>query len=63
MAADRLAETNARRWHDDTNDYEFDHEKWSVPGRYGFKLVLATWEKVTRRPQALLDELTVTLAA
>jgi len=63
LAGRTILGTNGRRWHDDTNDYEFDHEKWSVPGRYGFKLVLATWENVTKRPQALLDELTATLAA
>jgi very-short-patch-repair endonuclease len=63
LARRTILETNGRRWHDDTNDYEFDHEKWSVPGRHGFRLVLATWQKVTKRPEALLDELTATLAA
>ena len=42
-----ILETNGRRWHDDANDYEFDNEKWSVPGRHGYRIVLATWEKVT----------------
>jgi len=37
-----ILETNGRRWHDDPNDFEHDHEKWSVPGRHGYKLVLAT---------------------
>ncbi len=58
-----ILETNGRRWHDDPKDYEHDNEKWSVPGRHGFKLVLATWEKVTRRPDALIAELRTTLAA
>ncbi len=58
-----ILETNGRRWHDDPNDYEHDNEKWSVPGRHGFKLVFATWDKVTRRPEALERELTATLAA
>jgi hypothetical protein len=52
-----------RRWHDDAVDYERDNEKWSVPGRHGYKLVLATWEKVTIRPRTLLQELTAALAA
>ena len=38
-----ILETNGRRWHDDRNDYEFDNEKWSVPGRHGYRIVLATW--------------------
>jgi hypothetical protein len=42
---------------------EGDPEKWSVPGRHGFKLVFATWDKVTARPAALLDELRTTIAA
>lgn len=58
-----ILETNGRRWHDDVADYDHDHEKWSVPGRHGYKLVLATWDKVTRRPGALLGELSTTLAA
>ena len=58
-----ILETNGRRWHDDPRDYEHDHEKWSVPGRHGYRLVLATWEKVTRTPGRLLDELETTLAA
>jgi hypothetical protein len=58
-----ILETNGRRWHDDPTDYEHDNEKWSVPGRHGFKIVLATWGKVTRTPQFLLDELLATLAA
>ena len=43
-----ILETNGRRWHDDPSDYEHDNEKWSVPGRHGYRIVLATWEKVTR---------------
>jgi very-short-patch-repair endonuclease len=56
-----ILETNGRRWHDDPNDYEFDNEKWSVPGRHGYRIVLATWEKVTREPRHLLEELVATL--
>jgi hypothetical protein len=56
-----ILETNGRRWHDDPGDYEADHEKWSVPGRHGYRIVLATWDKVTRRPDALIDELTATM--
>jgi len=58
-----ILETNGRRWHDDPVDYEADNEKWSVPGRHGYKLVLATWEKVVRRPSAFVDEIRRTLAA
>ena len=58
-----ILETNGRRWHDDARDYEYDNEKWSIPGRHGYRLVLATWEKVTRRPDDLLHELAATMAA
>ncbi len=58
-----ILETNGRRWHDDPRDYERDNERWSVPGRHGFRLVLATWSKVTEQPAALLRELTATMAA
>jgi hypothetical protein len=58
-----ILETNGRRWHDDPLDYEVDNEKWSVPGRHGFRMVFATWDKVTNRPQALLHELKATMAA
>ena len=47
----------------DAADYEHDNEKWSVPGRHGYRLVFATWSKVTEQPRQLLDELTATLAA
>jgi hypothetical protein len=57
-----ILETNGRRWHDDAADYEHDNEKWSVPGRHDYRLVLATWSKVNDRPRRLLDELAVTLA-
>src|SRR5262245_58345752 len=50
LDATTVLETNGRRWHDDPSDYEDDNEKWSVPGRHGYRLVLATWEKVTRKP-------------
>jgi very-short-patch-repair endonuclease len=56
-----ILETNGRRWHDDAADDEDDHEKWSVPGRHGYRLVLATWDKVTRRPHDFLTELVATL--
>jgi very-short-patch-repair endonuclease len=58
-----ILETNGRRWHDDANDYEHDNEKWSVPGRHGFRLVLATWAKITETPDALIEELAATVAA
>jgi very-short-patch-repair endonuclease len=58
-----VLETNGRRWHDDATDYEHDNEKWSVPARHGYRIVFATWEKVTREPARLLAELTATLAA
>ena len=58
-----ILETNGRKWHGDPVDFEHDNEKWSVPGRHGFKLVLATWDKVTRTSDAFVDELTTTLAA
>jgi very-short-patch-repair endonuclease len=58
-----ILETNGRRWHDDPTDYEHDNEKWSVPGRHGYRLVFATWHKVTRTPSQLLGELSTTLAA
>ena len=57
-----ILETNGRRWHDDPNDYEYDHDKWSVPGRHGFRLVLATWAKVTLHADDLLAELNTTLS-
>jgi very-short-patch-repair endonuclease len=52
-----ILETNGRRWHDDPADYEDDNEKWSVPGRHGYRIVLATWEKVARDPDTFLREL------
>jgi very-short-patch-repair endonuclease len=58
-----ILETNGRRWHDDASGYEHDHEKWSVPGRYGYRIVFATWDKVTKRPDELLGELGAALAA
>ena len=58
-----ILETNGRRWHDDATDYEDDNEKWSVPGRHGYRLVFATWDKVTNHPRELLAELAVTFAA
>jgi hypothetical protein len=58
-----ILEANGRRWHADPVDHERDNEKWSVPGRYGFRMVFATWDKVTRRPDDLITELTATLRA
>jgi len=58
-----ILEVNGRRWHDDASDYEHDNEKWSVPGRHGYRIVFATWEKVTQNADALLQELEATLAA
>ncbi len=58
-----ILETNGRRWHDDATDYEHDNEKWSVPGRHGYRIVFATWDTVTTRPGALVSELATTLAA
>jgi hypothetical protein len=43
--------------------YEHDNEKWSVPGRHGYRMVFATWEKVAHDSDALLRELAATLAA
>jgi hypothetical protein len=64
FAASRtVLETNGRTWHDDPNDFEHDNEKWSVPGRHGYKIVHATWDKVVTRPDLLVAELTATLAA
>ncbi|MET0895225.1 MAG: type IV toxin-antitoxin system AbiEi family antitoxin domain-containing protein [Acidimicrobiia bacterium] len=57
-----ILETNGRRWHDDAADFDRDNEKWSVPGRHGYRLVMATWHKVTRQPRELIDELSATLA-
>jgi very-short-patch-repair endonuclease len=57
-----ILETNGRRWHDDPTDYEHDNEKWSVPGRHGYRIVFATWDRVTRDPNNLLTELHETLA-
>ncbi len=56
-----ILETNGRRWHDDPTDYEHDNEKWSVPGRHGYRIVLATWAKVTRHPNEFLRELTASM--
>jgi very-short-patch-repair endonuclease len=57
-----ILEVNGRRWHDDSSDYEHDNEKWSVPGRHGYRIVFATWKKVTQNTDALLQELEATLA-
>jgi very-short-patch-repair endonuclease len=50
-----ILETNGRRWHDDPTDYEHDNDKWSVPGRLGYRIVFATWKKV-EDPDAFIAE-------
>jgi hypothetical protein len=62
-ASTTILETNGRRWHDDAVDDEHDNEKWSVPGRHGYRLVLATWAKATEDPDGLVRELQTTIAA
>ena len=57
-----ILETNGRRWHDDPTDYEHDNDKWSVPGRHDYRIVFATWAKVTQHPTDLLAELDATLS-
>jgi very-short-patch-repair endonuclease len=57
-----ILETNGRRWHDDPTDYEHDHEKWRVPGRRGYRIVFATWNKVVGNPTAFIDEVRSALA-
>jgi very-short-patch-repair endonuclease len=51
-----ILETNGRRWHNDPRDFEYDNEKWSVPARHGYKIVLATWEKVTGDPGGFIAD-------
>jgi hypothetical protein len=63
LAQCTILETNGRRWHDDPADHEHDNEKWSVPGRHGFRMVFTTWYKVTRRPDDLITELAATFGA
>jgi very-short-patch-repair endonuclease len=58
-----ILETNGRRWHDDAADFEHDQEKWSVPGRHGYRLVFATWTKVGDHSDDLVAELRAALAA
>jgi very-short-patch-repair endonuclease len=58
-----ILETNGRRWHDDAADYEYDSEKWSVPGRLGYRIVFATWDQVVHRPEQLVHEVAATIAA
>jgi very-short-patch-repair endonuclease len=58
-----ILETNGKRWHDDPRDYEDDNEKRSIPARRGYRIVFATWQKVTQQPHELLDEIATTLAA
>jgi very-short-patch-repair endonuclease len=63
LATRTILETNGRRWHDDPADFEHDQEKWSVPGRHGLKLVLATWDKITRQPDRFVAEVRAALTA
>jgi hypothetical protein len=58
-----IFETTGKRWHDDPLDYEDGNEKLSIPGLHGYKLIMATWDKVVNRPDQLIDELRRTLAA
>jgi hypothetical protein len=62
-SANTIRETNGRRWHDDPASYGHDHEKWSVPGRLGFRMVFATWDKVVHEPRSLVRELRTTMSA
>jgi very-short-patch-repair endonuclease len=57
-----VLECNGRRWHDDATDYEDDHDKWSIPGRIGWRIIFATWDKVTRRPDDLVAEIRAALS-
>ena len=57
-----ILEANGRRWHDDPADYEHDHEKRSVPARHGYRLLFATWTKVTTTPAELVAELRAAMA-
>jgi very-short-patch-repair endonuclease len=56
-----ILETNGRRWHDDPVDYQHDNEKWSVPARHGYRIMFATWEMVTEKPEQLISDLAATL--
>jgi very-short-patch-repair endonuclease len=58
-----ILEVNGRRWHDDPADFERDQEKWSAPALHGFRLLFATWDTVTRRPERLIAELREALSA
>ena len=58
-----VLETNGRRWHDNPADYEDGNDKWSVPGRHGYRIVLATWDKVTRTSDEFIRELVATMRA
>ena len=35
----------------------------ACPARHGYRIVFATWDKVTRTPDLLIDEIATTLAA
>jgi very-short-patch-repair endonuclease len=56
-----ILETNGRRRHDDVADYEQDNDKWSVPGRLGYRIVFATWNKVVHQPEAFIAEVSAAL--
>jgi very-short-patch-repair endonuclease len=57
-----VLETNGRRWHDDPAGYDHGNGKWTVPALHGYRVVFATWDKVTRRPGELVAELRAALA-
>jgi very-short-patch-repair endonuclease len=52
-----VLEANGRRWHDDVTDYERNNDKWSVPGHHGYRVMFATWSKVTQQPERLVADL------
>jgi hypothetical protein len=52
-----ILETNGRRWHDDVTDFDRDNDKWSVPGHHNYRIVFATWSKVSRAPERLVADL------
>ena len=58
-----ILETNGKRWHDDTTDYQRDQRKWSVPARHGYRLVFATWSDVTEHPERLVAGLRAALTS
>jgi hypothetical protein len=51
-------ETNGRRGHHDPADDEDDRRSAASRDAFGYRLVFATWDEVTPRPNELLRELT-----